>query len=459
MRHKLINVLVFICFATSFAFAQTQPTAPAQQPSAVVAEPEAPRVTVQAEGQASVLRLMKCSGTLRDPPGNPRTGVVGLTFALYKDQQGGSPLWLEAHNAQLDEQGRYTVLLGSTKNEGLPLELFSSGEARWLGVQANLPGEEEQPRVLLVSVPYALKAADAETLGGKPPSAFLPAESQATDSTVKSGKAESERSKEAVAERPDRVYSHMAGYIPKYTSPGVFNDTTAPILENGTNIGIGTTVPNQKLDVLGNLWAGGSSATLPDPNTWNNFIIAGGTALNSSAGEIHVAANYPGPNANVGLFAFSNYSIAAADKRIGLILGATDDAANSGNMQFYTANAGILGERVRIDKSGLKVTGTGNGITFPDGTTQTSACGTLFSRPLLTSLRSFLQSGIPQSSSQEAFQGLPQFAQAASCGDFSEVFIQLITKLEEQRRDLARLKSEMEGLKSQLNQLLDQRTK
>src|SRR4029077_12251658 len=34
-------------------------------------------------------------------------------------------------------------------------------------------GQEEQRRVLLLSVPYALKAADSETLGGLPASAFV----------------------------------------------------------------------------------------------------------------------------------------------------------------------------------------------------------------------------------------------------------------------------------------------
>lgn len=34
-------------------------------------------------------------------------------------------------------------------------------------------GQEEQPRVLLVAVPYALKAGDAETIGGLPASAFV----------------------------------------------------------------------------------------------------------------------------------------------------------------------------------------------------------------------------------------------------------------------------------------------
>ena len=86
-------------------------------------------------------RLIQFSGVLKDAMGQPLTGVQGVTFALYKDQQeGGAALWLETQNVALDEQGRYTALLGSTQSDGLPLELFTSNEARWLGVQANLPG-------------------------------------------------------------------------------------------------------------------------------------------------------------------------------------------------------------------------------------------------------------------------------------------------------------------------------
>ena len=43
----------------------------------------------------------------------------------------------------------YTALLGSTKHEGLPADLFNSEQARWVGVQVQ--GQPEQPRVLLVS--------------------------------------------------------------------------------------------------------------------------------------------------------------------------------------------------------------------------------------------------------------------------------------------------------------------
>jgi trimeric autotransporter adhesin len=54
----------------------------------------------------------------------------------------------------------------------LPADIFAAGQAHWLGVQVE--GEAyEQPRVLLLSVPYALKAGDAQTLGGMPASAFM----------------------------------------------------------------------------------------------------------------------------------------------------------------------------------------------------------------------------------------------------------------------------------------------
>src|SRR6202011_5396248 len=111
------------------------------------------------------------TGKAADAQGKPIAGIAGVTFAIYKDQYEGPPLWLEPQNIQADAKGNYTAQLGATKPDGLPLDLFSSGDARWLGVTVN--GGHEQPRVLLLSVPYALKAADAETLGGRPVSAFM----------------------------------------------------------------------------------------------------------------------------------------------------------------------------------------------------------------------------------------------------------------------------------------------
>src|SRR5579872_2250026 len=118
-----------------------------------------------------VPRLVNFSARAVDAEGKPVSGIAAVTFTIYKAQYEEAPLWMETQNVQPDAKGNYSVQLGATRPEGLPLDLFTSGEARWLGVRVN--GGEEQSRVLLLSVPYALKAADAQTLGGLPPSAFV----------------------------------------------------------------------------------------------------------------------------------------------------------------------------------------------------------------------------------------------------------------------------------------------
>ena len=127
-----------------------------------------------------VPHVVKFSGMLKNTAGAPLSGVVAIKFVIYGEPMQGTALWQETQNTQLDQQGHYEVMLGSTGSEGIPMELFTSGEQRWLGVQALLPGREEEPRVLLVSVPYALEAADAQTLGGLPASAFAKAVPPAT---------------------------------------------------------------------------------------------------------------------------------------------------------------------------------------------------------------------------------------------------------------------------------------
>jgi hypothetical protein len=107
--------------------------------------------------------------------GEPLGSVaVRLTFAVYEEPTGGAALWAETQVVELDEQGHYSVLLGATRADGLPAQLFPTGKARWLGVQVE--GRDEDPRVLLVSVPYALKAEDAAMLGGRRASDFVLAE-------------------------------------------------------------------------------------------------------------------------------------------------------------------------------------------------------------------------------------------------------------------------------------------
>jgi hypothetical protein len=136
----------------------------------------------------TIPRFITISGVLRTGSGVPLTGVFGVRFALYSAQQGGVPLWSEIQNVNVDEQERYSASLGATQPVGLPIELFRSNEPRWLGVHVQIAGEDEQPRLLLVSVPYAMKAADADTIGGRPASAFVLAGDSVTQPQQKGGR-------------------------------------------------------------------------------------------------------------------------------------------------------------------------------------------------------------------------------------------------------------------------------
>src|SRR6202044_2216753 len=97
-----------------------------------------------AQTAATLPRLVRFGGTAKDLNGNPLTGVIGITFALYSEQNGGAPLWLETQNVQADGNGHYTVVLGASQPDGLPTDLFTSGQARWVGVQNS--GQAEPPR-------------------------------------------------------------------------------------------------------------------------------------------------------------------------------------------------------------------------------------------------------------------------------------------------------------------------
>jgi hypothetical protein len=180
---------------------------------------------------SSVPQFVNYSGVLTAIDGKPLTGITGVTFLLYQEPQGGAPLWMATQNVHPDKSGHYSVILGSTIGKGLPQDVFASGEARWLGVQ--VVGQPEQPRVLLVAVPYALKASDADTLGGKPASAFVTASS----------------SSNRIVE-PALGGSGKKNYVPLWLSSSKLGNSR--LFQNPAgDLGIGTTSPAATLDVSG----------------------------------------------------------------------------------------------------------------------------------------------------------------------------------------------------------------
>jgi hypothetical protein len=221
---------------------------------------------------------MRFSGTANDAGGNPVTGVAGITFALYAEQAGGAPLWSETQNVQAGAGGHYTVLLGAAKSEGLPADLFTAEQAHWVGI--SVEGLAEQPRILLVSAPYALKAGDAETLGGLPPSAFLLA--APASASIAKPQATPAASPDATCAAITSDGTATANEVAKFTAACAIEPSA--IFETGGNVGIGTTAPTATLDVNGNVVVTGSVSSSTAATLAGMSLPALGTATASAGG-------------------------------------------------------------------------------------------------------------------------------------------------------------------------------
>jgi hypothetical protein len=257
---KIIPVLSLAVFG--FFSASAQAALP-QSPEA--AQTSVAQIVPAASAQVSVPRLVQFSGTLKDSAARSVTGLASVTFAIYAEQDGGVALWSETQNVTADANGHYSAVLGVASATGVPQELFGTGQSRWLGVQ--IARQAEMPRVLLVSVPYALKAADAEMLGGQPASAFVTTQALAANNVaIRPVTSPAPASSTNIITSTPLIGSPTGAGTPNFLTLWTSGTTlgTSALFQSGSNIGLNTTSPAELLDVNGNSIWRGSFQLAPD---------------------------------------------------------------------------------------------------------------------------------------------------------------------------------------------------
>jgi trimeric autotransporter adhesin len=351
IRNAFVRLLVSIAATWTIA-----------SPSFLLAQNEAALTTATS---ASVPRLIRFNGTLIDGRGWPITTPVNVLFAIYSQPGGeGEPLWQETQQISPNDKGGYSVLLGFTNPAGIGIEVFKPGESQYLSIKPE--GEPERPRVLLVSVPYALKAADSATLGGLPPSAFVLAGTNASTAAAISP---------AISPDATSTVTTTGGTANKLAKFSSSHAIISSILyDNGTEVGIGTTTPTAVLDVNGTgLFSGALSL--------NGGATIGGTLELAPAGTATTATGYNSQILKLYSSAYNSASKAVVNPQFGWQARPTgnNSAAPSGTLNLLSSTNNAASAPTGFS---FNLNGTINfaaGQTFPgtgDGTITGVTAGT-----------------------------------------------------------------------------------
>ena len=169
----------------------------------------------QTSARGGVPRVMSFQGRLSDANGDAvADGDYSVAFRIYGQETGGAPLWEEPRTVSV-AGGLCSVLLGVVTPLDLPFDA-----QYWLAVEVQSDGEME-PRFRLAAAPYALRAKDADSVGGVSVGGLL---QKATYDSDGDGKVDSAANAETAtdadtvdgkhaAELADATHGHDADYV------------------------------------------------------------------------------------------------------------------------------------------------------------------------------------------------------------------------------------------------------
>jgi hypothetical protein len=193
--------------------------------------------------EAQIPRTLSYQGVLTDTLGNPRPdGIVTFTFRLYDTPTGGTAIWTEIKDLQV-RRGLFFTALGDVTPFGAGVRF---DRPYWLGVK---PGSEPElsPRIPLTSVGYSFSAIKSDTAQyalTAPQQTYV--DSARIAGTISDNAITTQKILDSTITGAD-ISSTAALNIASLTTTG--------------NVGIGTTSPNEQLEITGNLRLPATSAS------------------------------------------------------------------------------------------------------------------------------------------------------------------------------------------------------
>jgi hypothetical protein len=216
---------------------------------------------------AAIPPKINYQGKLVDGSGTPLAGTHDAVFRLYDAPVLGTMLWSDSATVASDAGGIFSVVLGGDH----PM-VTGLGDSCWLEIE--IDGEILVPRREMVSVPYALRAAAADSLGGLAAEAFAAADHTHDERYSAKTQLETPGSINQTGNPVD--WTKLKG-VPAGLADGVDNvgpgdgysldaadgsPTDVVYVDNAGHVGVGTKTPAVDLDVAGTLRVS-SGATTP----------------------------------------------------------------------------------------------------------------------------------------------------------------------------------------------------
>ena len=300
----------------------------------------------------------------------------------------------------VNQDGAFTVMLGAMSPKGLPQTVFAGGQARWLGVSVEQAPELE--RALLASVPYSMKAADAEALAGHAASDFVTQQQFAT-LTAQTAAAQAQAAEATAAVVTPYTTPSGTGTlntVPLWTAASTLGNSK--ITQGTSGIGINAATPAGMLDVNGSAFVRGM-LSLPATAAATSSAGANSQALELTASTFQKTPASAVPQNFVFQAAPSGNNTASPTANLNLLFGSgtTTPAATglsiaaNGKITFATGQTfpGTGAGTITGITTTSPLTGTGTTGSVALGLNNT-ALVTAISPAMLTALKPALITGI-----------------------------------------------------------------